>query len=302
MKTSVSIACLAVLLGFSALVSLWWAGRGVSQDDPPPLYAGSDSPGSIINPQDPNPANFFESRVDWPLLHIAQPRTAWEYTQRGIYSQDDVGDTAAALADYLRAATLERERSCGPGLTPVSGQTCLLIVHARLGNLYSDRGEYDKAIEELDFILTNNPLELGVHFELAEVYLAKGNVGKAIDEFSLELTNQPCHQATHFALGEVLLQEGREIEGRQHLTEYLQQTLMHCDPFPYKILKARKLLVDHGGPLETTDSSCPTNLKGPVSQVLSIPVSQITAQMGCNPVGTDFIEARGRTQMAAKAQ
>jgi len=100
----------------------------------------------------------------------------------------------------------------------------------------------------------------------------------------------------------LLLQEGREVEGRQHLAEYLQQTVMHCDPFPYKILKARKLLVDHGGPLEAADSSCSANLKGAVSQALSIPVSQITAQMGCNPVGTDFLEAGGRTQMASTVQ
>jgi tetratricopeptide (TPR) repeat protein len=299
MKTVAFIAGFAAFFLASALMALWWSGRAVSQFEGqyPPLYAGIDSPGALLAPQNPNPRHFFEFRVDWPLLNISEPRTAWEYTQRGIYFQDEVGDMEAAMADYMRADELERERSCGPGLELVPGRACLQILRARLANIYLQRGEYDKAIEEIDFILEENPLAPGLHFELAEAYLGKGNIEKAIEEFEKELQNQPCHQATHFELGELLLEEGRINEGRAHLTEYLRQTLLHCDPFPYQILKARKLLTEHGGPLDISGIAeaegipvCPANLQGSLDQVLSIPESQLTARVGCNPVGTQFVE------------
>jgi len=244
----------------------------------------------MLSPQNPNPSHFFEFRVDWPILGIAEPRTAWEYTQRGMYLQDEVGDVNAAIVDYMRAEELERERSCGPGLPPPSQGACLQILHARLANIYLERGEYERAIEELDFILEENPFAPGLHFELAEAYLGLGNGGKAVEEFRHELEIQPCHQATHFELGEVLIEQGNETEGRQHLTEYLQQALLHCDSFPHRILKARRLLEEHGGPLEMADSTCPATLKGPVGQVLAVPESQITARRGCNPPGTRFHE------------
>ncbi len=299
MKATLFVVGCAVLLLVLAFGALWWSGKAVSQFQGtyPPLHAGVDSPGAIIGEQDPNPAHFFEERVDWPLLNIDEPRTAWEYTQRGIYFQDDVGDLGAAMADYMRAAELERERSCGPGLTPPPGRACLLILHARLANIYLERGEYQKAIEELEFILEENPLAPGIHFELAEAYLGLGDREKAIEEFERELQNQPCHQPTHFELGELLIEEGREEEGRAHLTEYLRQALLHCDPFPHKILKARKLLEDHGGPLDIAAIAgaegipvCPTNLKGPLEEVLAVPESQISARVGCNPPGTRFRE------------
>ncbi len=297
MKIGTITTGLCSLLIASALVTLWWSGRAVSQFQGqfPPLYAGIDSPGAVLAEQNPNPRHFFEGRVDWPLLNIAEPRTAWEYTQRGIHFQDDVGNLEAAMADYMRADALERGRSCGPGVPPVPGRTCLQILHARLANISLERGDHDRAIAELEFLLEENPLAPGLHFDLAEAHLGKGELDAAIEAFNAELDIQPCHQATHFELGELLLQRGDEMGGRELLTEYLQQALLHCDSFPFKILKARKLLTDHGGPLEMVGSKCPATLKGPVDQVLSVPVSQITARMGCNPPGTRFHE-EGQTQ------
>lgn len=294
------IGGLVVFLLASALVSLWWSGKAVSQfrGQFSPLHAGIDSPGAVLAPQNPNPQHFFEFRVDWPLLNISEPRTAWEYTQRGIYFQDDVGDLNAAMANYMRADELERARSCAPGIPPVPGRACLQILHGRLANIYLESGQFQRAIDELDFILEENPFAPGLHFELAEAYVGLGNRAKAIEEFGRELEIQPCHQATHFELGELLLEEGDEIGGRQHLTEYLQQALLHCDSFPHKILKARRLLSQHGGPLEMTNSACPATLKGLASQVLAISESQITARLGCNSPGTRFRE-EGQTQTAS---
>ncbi len=296
----------------AVLTLVWWSGRAGSEATIPLLYVGIDSPGTLVTEQDPDPDHFFEERVDWPLLQIPEPRTAWEYTQRGMHFQDNE-DIDQALADYLQADALERERSCGPGEVPVPGRTCLSILHGRLATIYYERGMdlshagatqegavfLRQAIDELDFILEESPLFLGLHFELGEIYRELGDPDKAITLFRQELEIQPCHQATHLELGEVYLQIGEIDNARIHLTEYLQQTLLHCDPFPLKILKARQKLEQYGGPLEAPDSHCPALLKGKADQILAVPVSQITARVGCNPVGTDFIESLAQAQVAS---
>lgn len=309
MKTFSLVAGLVALLLVSSIISLWQAGQVESQfqGQYPPLYAGVDSVGAILEDQSPNPGHFFEEKVYWPQLGIATPRTAWEYTQRAMYLQDDVGDLAAAMADYEQADAMELARSCGPGVPLIEGQACLLILRARLGVIALESGQYNEAIAQLEFLLEESPFAPGAHFELGEAYLGLGDRDKAIEAFRDELgvgageeahAHQPCHQLTHFELGELLIEggdPGEEFEGRAHLTEYLRQTLLHCDTEPYKILKARKLLEDHGGPVDIrevypNDIICPDTLKGPLDQVLAVPESQITARVGCNPEGTRFIE------------
>lgn len=308
MKTFSLVAGLVALLLVSSMISLWQAGEVESQfqGQYPPLYAGVDSLGAILEPQNPNPSHFFEEKVYWPQLGIATPRTAWEYTQRAMYLQDDVADLAAAMADYQQADAMEQARSCGPGLPLPDEGACLLILRARLANIFLESGQYANAIAQLEFVLEESPFAPGAYFELGEAYLGLGNRTKAIEAFHTELgagtgeeahAHQPCHQLTHFELGELLIEggdAGEELEGRAHLTEYLRQTLWHCDTAPYKILKARKLLEDHGGPVDISsipgENVCSENLKGPLNQVLAVPESQITARVGCNPSGTRFIE------------
>ncbi len=306
MKTFSLVAGLVALLVVSSMISLWQTGEVESQfqGQYPPLYAGVDSLGAILEPQNPNPSHFFEEKAYWPQLGIDTPRTAWEYTQRGMYLQDDVGDLAAAMADYQQADAMEQARSCGPGLPLPDQGACLLILRARLANIFLESGQYAAAIAQLEFILEESPFAPGAYFELGEAYLGLGDRAKAVEAFHKELgegedadAHQPCHQATHFELGEVLVEGGdanEELEGRAHLTEYLRQTLWHCDTSPYKILKARKLLEDHGGPVDISsiagENVCSENLKGDMDQVLAVPVSQITAQVGCNPAQTRFIE------------
>ena len=43
---------------------------------------------------------YFEGKIDYELLRIDQPATAWEYMQRGIHRQDDLEDYRAAVEDY----------------------------------------------------------------------------------------------------------------------------------------------------------------------------------------------------------
>jgi tetratricopeptide (TPR) repeat protein len=308
MKMFSLVAGLVALLLVSSMISLWQAGEVESQFQGQylPLYAGVDSLGAIIEPQNPNPSHFFEEKAYWPQLGIETPRTAWEYTQRAMYLQDDVGDLAAAMADYQQADAMEQARSCGPGLPLPDQGACLLILRARLANIFLESGQYANAIAQLEFVLEESPFAPGAYFEVGEAYLGLGDRAKAIEAFHTELgagtgedahAHQPCHQLTHFELGELLIEGGdanEELEGRAHLTEYLRQTLWHCDTSPYKILKARKLLEDHGGPVDISsiagENVCSENLKGPLNQVSAVPESQITARVGCNPDGTRFIE------------
>ena len=289
MKTFSLVAGLVALLLVSSIISLWQAGEAESQfqGQYPPLNVGIDSLEAIIDPElqaNPNPSHFFEEKAYWPQLGIETPRTPWEYTQRGMYLQDDVGDLAAAMADYNQADAMEQARSCAPGVPLIEGRPCLLILRARLANIFLESGQYANAIAQVDFILEESPFAPGAYFEVGEAYLGMGERAKAIEAFHAELgagtgedahAHQPCHQLTHFELGEVLIEGGNateELEGRAHLTEYLRQTLYHCDTEPYKILKARKLLEDHGGPLDISRSGrdeniCPDALKGPLDQV-----------------------------------
>src|SRR5271170_5556696 len=49
---------------------------------------------------------YFEGRVDWDLLKISQPSNAWEYAQRGIHYQDDLGDAERAKSDYRQSISM----------------------------------------------------------------------------------------------------------------------------------------------------------------------------------------------------
>ncbi len=84
-------AILATTTMILAVVVMSWCSRAIADTSETytveydPLYAGLDSQGGLPAPQSPNPLFFFEEKVHWPSLRIAQPRTAWEYAPRGIY-------------------------------------------------------------------------------------------------------------------------------------------------------------------------------------------------------------------------
>src|SRR5579871_3825652 len=66
-------------------------------------------PGDFQNGNPNYPARnpfYFEGRVDWDLLQIAQPSNAWEFAQRGIHYQDDLGDPQKAIADYRQSISM----------------------------------------------------------------------------------------------------------------------------------------------------------------------------------------------------
>jgi len=218
----------------------------------PPLHAGVDSPGAIPEEQPENPLFFFEGKVDWPLLDLSEPRTAWEYTQRGMFLQDDVGDVDGALQDYQRAEEMLEEIAAR--LNDPTLPERLLILHFRLGNIYLERGKYEDAIQEFEVLLEEDPELEGVHRHIAEAYIGLGEFEKAFEAFQEELSISPRSQKTNFEFALLVLRPDVQLQGvdqealaREHLEIYLEEAARHCDTYPHKILRADKLVRELGG-------------------------------------------------------
>ena len=220
--------------------------------DLPPLHAGIDSPGAVIVEQPENPVFFVEGKVDWLLLEIAEPRTAWEYTQRGIFMQDEMDDVDAALADYLHAEDLLEE--IAERLDDPTLPERLLILHFRLGSIYLGRGSYQEAIHEFEILLAEDPELSGVNRHIGEAHIGLGEFEQAFASFQQELHLNPLNQKTLYEVAMFLLEPEVQLEGvdqeavaREHLQTYLQEAAFHCDTYPYKILKVDKLARELGG-------------------------------------------------------
>src|SRR5215472_15029957 len=78
-----------------------------------------------FNPNYPKPNPFyFEGKIDWAKLGITQPSNAWEYEQRAIHEQDELGDTVSAMKDYEQALAMNS----------LAGDTCQLVTAATFVN------------------------------------------------------------------------------------------------------------------------------------------------------------------------
>lgn len=247
----------------------------------PELHAGIGSQGAqplLQRQEEQNPLFFFEERANWPALGISQPRTAWEYAQRGIYRQDERENIAAAVADYLKA----EEDSNGR----------ILIVESRLAYIALKEGErlgkegnntgamacFDEAIERFCRVLEEAPDQQGVHFERGEAYQDKfkmtdpqdaparqSGFDQAMQAFQCELKLAPNSQRTHFALAELFMEEGcKQIlddtqcrqGARTSLDVYLRQARWHSDTQPIRILKAQQSCGILGGNPPTDRPGC----------------------------------------------
>ena len=217
----------------------------------PPLFAGIDSQGAYPLPQSPDPLLFFEAKAYWPALNIEQPRTAWEYVQRGIYKQDELEDVDGAIADYMEAERLNDH---------------ILLIHARLGYINLKRGKelasvatssaaaiaaLTESVRRYDEVLEEQPHREGIHAKLGEAYQIKygitrlqSDADKALEEYQAELNGSPTFQKVLYERAKLFRDLGRRDEARASMEAYLAQTVLHGDPYPYKILAARKFLQD----------------------------------------------------------
>lgn len=219
-----------------------------AQEPPPPLYAGMDSQGARPNTQEPNPVLFFEAKAYWPALGIDEPRTAWEYAQRGMYRQDDLEDVTGAVEDYARALELNDH---------------LLIAHARLGTIALHRGadlartqtssaaaltQLSEAVYRFQEVLAEQPHRAGMHRKIGDANRLRYRVTQnpadadaAIQAYETELEAAPSNQHCWFQLAYLLRDRGRLQEAKAAIQRYLELSALHSDPYPYKILAAEKL-------------------------------------------------------------
>ncbi len=99
------------------------------------------------------------------------------------------------------------------------------LVHYNLGLVYSDLGNYERAITHLGEYLKRNPADIDANHEMGSVYLRMGSLEKSGSYFRRTLEISPNFAPAHAGLGEVFLKEGRIDEA---VSEY--QRAIRLDP------------------------------------------------------------------------
>jgi len=230
------------------------------------------------NPHYPKPNPFyFEGKIDWDLLAITTPKNAWEYVQRGIHKQDDLGDTAGAIQDYQTALTTNglSNNTCqvvtsasfvnGALPSTLTPAPCMFTVRLRLAYLLHET-DPDQAISLYKEVLQIDPLKLDVNELIAEAYVVKAeeatdpteehdNYVQAINYLKAELALSPMtpvaialtgdtanNPHAHWELAEIYEHLGMTTEAEHELDQYLQATEWHSDVYPWRITLAKKRL------------------------------------------------------------
>jgi tetratricopeptide (TPR) repeat protein len=234
-------------------------------------------PGDFQNGNANYPARnpfYFEGRVDWDLLNITQPSTAWEYAQRGIHYQDDLSDTASAISDYQKAISLNslQNGTCqlvtsvpagfGQNLNP---PPCMFTVRLRLANLLAG-ADPQTAIGLFQEVLKIDPLRLSVNAMIGETYTKVARQAtddnarsdaytRAIAAYQAELALSPVtalsksltgdeanNAHVHWALAEIHRTLGSDADQARELDLYLKATKQHGDTYAWRIKLAQKRL------------------------------------------------------------
>lgn len=245
------------------------------------------------NPNYPQPNPFyFEGRIDWNLLNITTPGNAWEYAQRGIHKQDDLGDTAGAMQDYEQSIAMNSlaNGTCqlvtGTITTGVlNPPPCMFTVRLRLAGLLRQSAP-ENAIALYREVLTIDPLKLSVHAAIAEVYTemaaeeklpanATADYNQAVTEYQAELALSPVTPATtaltgdqannahvHWDLAEIYRTIGNTAQEASELDLYLKATQWHSDTYPWRITlaKARLAAMNSASALKTKHPEKPRSV------------------------------------------
>jgi tetratricopeptide (TPR) repeat protein len=240
----------------------------------------SYTPGEFqsANPYYPKPNPFyFEGRVDWDKLAITTPSNTWEYMQRGIHKQDDLGDMAGAIQDYQMSLSLNSltngtcqvvtSASFVNGALPstLTPAPCMFTVRLRLAHLLQPT-DPDTAISLLKEVTQIDPLRLDVNELIGEVYIQKAEADtdatakqndytQAINYLNAEIALSPVTSVViaetgdtannahaHWALAEVYEALANDAQEKQELNLYLAATQWHSDTYPWRITLAQKKL------------------------------------------------------------
>lgn len=259
------------LLAFALLMSAL-----VCAQTTPATYTPGEFQSS--NPFYPKPNPFyFEGKIDWDKLQITTPGNAWEYMQRGIHKQDDLGDIAGAIQDYQTSYSMNSlsNNTCQivTGASFVNGALpstltpapCMFTVRLRLAHLLQPTNP-DQAISLLKEVTQIDPLRLDVNALIGEVYVQKAQAdtdptqqqndyAQAISYFQAELGLSPVTSVVtaqtgdtannahvHWELAEVYEALGNSALEKQELNSYLAATQWHSDTYPWRIALAKARL------------------------------------------------------------
>lgn len=96
--------------------------------------------------------------------------------------------------------------------------------------LFIGKGEFDKALEELNRIYVVYPKYPGIHFYRGTLYSAMGNHSVAVSEFKEELKNNPNSVSTLVELGKVLVDTGSPKEALDLFTKAMQLAPLESEP------------------------------------------------------------------------
>jgi tetratricopeptide (TPR) repeat protein len=91
------------------------------------------------------------------------------------------------------------------------------MAYLRLGELYSEAGELDKAVEFSEKGLSFEPENLDFQYAFASILMLKGESGRALPYFQNVANAIPWHYWAHFNLGQSLVRVGRKAEGERYL-------------------------------------------------------------------------------------
>ncbi len=231
------------------------------------------------NPYYPKPNPFyFEGKVTWEYLQISTPSNFWEYLQRGLHKQDDLGDIPGAIADYqtalagnslqngtcqiVTAATLVNG-NLPSTLTP---PPCMFTIRLRLAYLLRESNP-DQAIQLLQEVTQIDPLRLDVNALIGEVYVIKAEQATdptaqqtayqdAIQAFQAELALSPVTPTSiamtgdqannahvHWDLADVYDKLGMTANEISELQAYNCAAQYHSDTYPWRIALAQKRIL-----------------------------------------------------------
>lgn len=258
------------------LLTLFWLLLGVAFAQNSGVY----TPGEFqtTNPYYllPNPF-YFEGRIDWNLLGITSPSNAWEFMERGIHYQDDLNDTASAIADYETALTYNslQNGTCqivtaatfvnGALPSTLNPAPCIFTLRLRLGYL-QEQSNPSYAIQLFQEVLKIDPLRLGINSLIGETYVIEAEqttdptaqaqaYANAIQAYQAELALSPVTAQTtaltgdtannahvHWALSQIYLTLNQPSSAKSELQSYLQATKWHSDVYPWRIALANKLV------------------------------------------------------------
>lgn len=101
--------------------------------------------------------------------------------------------------------------------------------------IYGDQGNYEKAVEYLDKVISLNPEDFVAYNDLGSIYESLGAYEKAIEELKKSIEINDNYHLSHFNLGVVYKALGRYEEA---IEEYKKAAELSCERNPYLNMSA----------------------------------------------------------------